>query len=263
MKIGGLLSRPMQLSLPRRTDGSIGLMGHVIADYPSPKAVRDMVRAMADAGVAVIEIQIPFSEPMADGPSFLAANHAALAQGVGYRASLELMRELSTAHGQVQFLFMSYLNVIYRRGYRQFANEARAAGALGVIVPDLPVENAGELEQAAPEFANLRLFAPNADDQRLAELARGAKGLIYAVARAGVTGASTDFGQVQQFVGRIRALTGVPIAVGFGVRSPDDVRSLRGVADLAVIGSASLAAFQKGGLTEFQRFWRELSRASG
>jgi tryptophan synthase alpha chain len=94
-------------------------MGHVIADYPSPDAVRAMIETMVVAGAKVIEIQIPFSEPMADGPLFLAANHRAIAQGVDYKAALQLMGEVSRTYPQVRFLFMSYLNVIFKRGYKK------------------------------------------------------------------------------------------------------------------------------------------------
>ena len=147
----------------------------------------------------MIEIQIPFSEPMADGPLFLAANHAALARGVGYDASLALMHEASAAHPGVRFVFMSYLNPLYRRGYERFASEAAAAGAKGVIVPDLPLESAAPLEAALArhDLHNIRLIAPNADDARIAALAGSARGFIYAVARSGVTGAHSDFAGVQ------------------------------------------------------------------
>jgi len=244
---------------------AIGLMGHVIADYPSPTSVRQMIQAMVNAGVTVIEIQIPFSEPMADGPFFLAANHQALAQGVTYGASLRLMAEVSAAYPQVAFVFMSYLNIVYQRGYGNFVTEAVSHGAAGVIVPDLPLEYVAPLEAAgaAVDFTNVRILAPNASTQRLTELVSGARGLLYAVARAGVTGASSDLRQVFAFVGHIRSLTAVPVAVGFGVRSGEDVRQLIGHADYAIIGTASLQAFAAGGLEGFNGFWQELSVASG
>jgi tryptophan synthase alpha chain len=241
----------------RAGGNSIGLMGHVIADFPSPSVARSMIAAMVNAGCKVIEIQIPFSEPMADGALFLAANHQAIAQGVDYRASLRLMREVSTAYPSVRFIFMTYLNVIYQRGYQDFVADAVNNGATGVIVPDLPVEYAESLERAGEPFgfANVRVIPPNIADDRLAEIGRGARGLIYAVARAGVTGAHSDFAPVGSFVRRIRAYTEVPIAVGFGVRGADDVRQLKGIADLAVIGSASLQAYQEKGLSGVASLW--------
>ena len=247
-----------------KPQGAIGLMGHVIADYPSPLAVRQMIQVMVAAGVSVIEIQSPFSEPMADGPFCLAANHHALAQGVSYASSLRLMAEVSAAYPQVAFVFMSYLNVVYQRGYATFVAEAVAHGAVGAIVPDLPLEHAALLEAAGATaaFANIRILAPNAPQARLEELVQGAQGLLYAVARAGVTGASSDLGQVHGFVSRIRSLTALPVAVGFGVRSGADVKQLIGHADYAIVGTASLQAFAAGSLEGFQRFWQELSAAA-
>lgn len=253
------------MKIQRRKDGSLGLMGHVIADYPSGLAVRSMIKAMADAGVSVIEIQIPFSEPMADGPVFLAANHKALQQGVDYAASLKLMAEVAKAYPQVSFLFMTYLNVIYQRGYPAFAAEAVKAGAKGLIVPDLPVDESKPLDDAcrAHRLVNVRLIPPNMQDERLVLSCKGASGLIYAVARSGVTGARTSFGgEVKESVERIRKHTQVPVAVGFGVRSATDLKMLRGVADMAIVGTASLDAYQKGGLDAFTALWQSLAAAA-
>lgn len=254
-----------ELAPKRRTDGSIGLMGHVIADYPSPSAVREMIGVLAGAGVEVIEIQLPFSEPMADGPYFLAANHRALAQGVGYDQGLALAREMSAKHPGVAFVAMSYLNVVYKRGYSRFVEEAVAAGLKGAIVPDLPLEHAGELEDAARGrgFANVRLIAPNTSEERAAVLLKNARGFVYAVARAGVTGARTELGQgVKELTARIRRQTSLPVAVGFGIRSPDDVKVLKGTADLAIVGTASLEAFDRGGVSGFGKFWESLALAA-
>jgi tryptophan synthase alpha chain len=243
-------------------------MGHVIADYPSKAAVRTMIGVMAAAGVEVIEIQIPFSEPMADGPLFLAANHKALAQGVDYGAAMALMREMATAYPEVHGVFMSYLNIPFKRGWEGFAADAATAGAHGVIVPDLPGDLAGPLEAAlgARGLANVRLIAPNCPDARLDALLSGKQSLIYAVARAGVTGAKTDFGQgLGGFLGRIRARSEAPIAVGFGVRGKDDVKALRdlgGLADLAVVGTASLKAWMAGGEEAYRAFWGEVAAAA-
>ena len=241
----------------------IGLMGHVIADYPSPEAVRSMIQIMAEAGAKVIEIQIPFSEPMADGALFLAANHKALAQGVDYAAALALMREVSQKYPAIRFLFMSYLNIVYQQGYARFVAEAAESGASGVIIPDLPVDYALPLESAGykHDFVIVRVIPPNAGDERLKTLANGANGLIYAVARAGVTGAHSDFTPVRDFVRRLREKTKAPIAVGFGVRGVDDIRSLHGVADLAVIGSASLQTNEERGLSGLRHLWEDLSSA--
>lgn len=250
--------------MKRSKAGDIQLMGHVIADYPSAADVRTMIATMVAAGVDIIEIQIPFSEPMADGPVFLAANHEALRQGVGYAESLALLHEMALAYPQVAFVFMSYLNVIYKRGYERFAREAQAAGARGVIVPDLPIEHAAPLDRAltAAGLVAVRLIPPNASDARIAAVCSEARGMIYAVARRGVTGAQTEFGsEVESLTRRIRAQTQLPIAVGFGVKSGADVRALQGHADYAVIGTQSLQTFKAGGLPAFKQLWSELAAA--
>jgi tryptophan synthase alpha chain len=246
-------------------DQTLGLMGHVIADYPSAEAVREMIGVMAGAGVGIIEIQFPFSEPMADGPYFLAANHKALAQGVGYEQAMTLAREMSAKYPQVQFVAMSYLNVVYKRGYARFVEDARAAGLKGMIIPDLPLEHAGELETAATAkgLANVRLVAPNTPDARVQDTLKNARGFVYAVARSGVTGAKTELGQnVRELVARIRKHTPLPVAVGFGIRTAADVGDLRGVADYAIVGTASLKAFDQGGASGFQSFWKSLEKAA-
>lgn len=255
----------LRLKLAPRSGDRIGLMGHVIADYPSPADVRAMIGVMAERGVEVIEIQIPFSEPMADGPLFLAANHAALKAGVTYDASRRLMAEASARHPGVRFVFMSYLNVVYRRGYGAFAQDAERCGAAGVLVPDLTFDLAGPLEAALLDkgLCNIRLAAPNASLARLQDLASGAQGMIYAVARRGVTGSPTSFGaEVHAFLAALRPMARVPLAVGFGVSSPDDIRDLRGAADFAVVGTASLRRFVDDGIQGFDRFWAGLAKAA-
>lgn len=257
--------REPSISLRRRSDGRLGLMGHVIADYPSAADVRAMIAIMAECGVEVIEIQIPFSEPMADGPVFLAANHQALLQGVNYPASLRLMQEVSARYPKITFVFMTYLNIVYKRGWQAFAQDARQAGARGAIIPDLPLEYSQPLDQALTSegLYLVRLLPPNCEAARLAALCAAAQGFIYAVARAGVTGARTHFGvDLKAFVDGLRSHCALPIAVGFGVRTASDVKLLRGVADMAVIGTASLVAFQSGGLPAFQGLWQGLSDAA-
>ena len=248
----------------RRSSGSLGLMGHLIADYPSPAAARDIIAVMVAAGVDCIEIQIPFSEPVADGPLFLAANHRALDQGVTTDRAFALMQESTVAHPGTQFLFMSYLNPIYKRGYDTFCRDAAAAGARALIVPDLPLECASPLETACRKYGlnKVQLIAPNATPERLERLASSAEGLIYAVARAGVTGADTSFGEgLGRFLGAIKRHTQVPIALGFGVKDADDIAFLKGKADLAVVGSQAMRVFDAQGLEGLAVFWKALKEA--
>lgn len=240
-------------------------MGHLVVDWPTPEAAVALVEIMVAAGVKVIELQIPFSEPIADGPVIMAANHGALANGVTVQRCFDFMRQMTTRF-QLPFLFMSYVNPIYRIGWEQFAEAAAAAGARGVIVPDLPVDLSQELDQACSRcgLANIRVIPPNISDERLRRICSQARGMIYAVARQGVTGSRTELNQdVKDFVARIRTATALPVAVGFGISSPSDVEFLRGAADLAVIGSQTFRELARGGLDQVQRFWADLSRVIG
>lgn len=245
--------------------GSVTLMGHVVADFPDHASARQMIANMAAAGVRLIEIQIPFSEPVADGPVFMAANHDALQRGVTLEDATGLMREVSAQWPQIDFIFMCYLNIIYKAGYEVFAAKAAAAGARALIVPDLPVENSGALDAAVKKhgLTNIRLVAPNTNDERLKRILGDARGLVYAVARSGVTGTATSFSaQLTDYVARIRTHTAVPIGLGFGIRTPDDVERIKGLCDVAIIGTAALQAWQSGGDASHREFWKKMAAAA-
>jgi len=249
--------------LIKRADGDtgdIGLMGHLVVDWPSPADCAAIVETMVHSGARVIEVQIPFSEPMADGPVIMAANHGAIAAGVTVARCFEFMKEMTTRF-DLPFVFMTYANVIFKHGWRAFVEDAVAVGARGVIVPDLPLELSADFDAACKDhrFANIRVIPPNVTEERLTKICAAADGLIYAVARAGVTGAPTDFGQdLREFVGRIRARSDLPIAIGFGIASAKDVACLRGVADLAVIGSQTFREHAAHGISGVEAFWSGL-----
>jgi tryptophan synthase alpha chain len=243
----------------------IGLIGHVVADYPTKDAARTMIRNMVDAGVAVIEIQIPFSEPAADGPVFMAANHYALENGVSVNDAFALMHEVSRAHPNTDFVFMTYLNIVYIAGYAAFVQRAAGAGARGLIVPDLPLEYVGRLDQEVSLHGldNIRLVAPNTADERLRHICQSARGFVYAVARSGVTGGATAINaQISNYTSKISSYTGTPIGLGFGIRSPEDVIGLKGMSDYAIIGTAALQAWQSGGDVTHRDFWKKIAKAA-
>ncbi len=241
-------------------------MGHVIAHEPSTEATRQMVAVMVEAGATIVEIQIPFSEPAADGPVFLAANHRALARGVTYQSSLDLIQELVKAHGdQCDFVVMTYLNIPYQRGYREFAQELKKSGVVGTIIPDLPLEFSQTYEAAlqGEGLFNIRLVAPHGDWARTDRVLSGARELVYVVARKGVTGSPSAFNQdLNQMLDQVRRKTDCPLAVGFGVKSGDDIRKLAGHADYVVVGTASLEAWMAGGEAAFRALWKDLGSAA-
>jgi len=239
------------------------LMTHIVVGYPSFEASLQIVDAMVEAGVDLMELQIPFSEPMADGPVILGANQKALAQGSTVERCLEFAATVTRRHG-VPFLFMSYYNVLFRAGVAAFADRMKAAGIAGAIVPDLPPEEAGEylpaMERAG--LAPIFIYAPSTSDERMRAIASQGRGFIYCVARKGVTGVHTAFSaELDAYLARCRAATKLPLAVGFGVQDASDVDYLRGKVDIAVVGSATLRLIEEKGVAAVGDFIRGLRRA--
>lgn len=254
----------MKTLLKKHDKKSIGLIGHTIINYPSPEICREAIKIMVEEGVDLIELQIPFSEPVADGPLFMAANHEALAAGVNLQQCYELMNEVSQKYS-IPFVFMTYANVMFKKGFENFVKEAKKAGAKGAIVPDLPIENAEEYLTACQQydFAAIQVIPPNASQQRITKLARASQGFVYAVARSGVTGKKTQMEQqLLTFIAHIRQHTQLPIAVGFGISSPSDIEFLMPHADYAIIGSQGLRVLKEQGSSGFREFWRDMKYAA-
>lgn len=221
----------------------IVLMTHLVLGYPSFAVNREVVKQMAAAGVEMIELQIPFSEPVADGPVIARACQESIAGGTTVEACLAFAAEMAGSHPKVAFLLMTYYNIVFRLGEAAFLDRARRARIRGLIVPDLPVEEGADFFQAARRAGidPIQIFAPTSSDARMHELEAGADGFIYCVARRGVTGAHTELGpEFDAYIARCRAATDLPLAVGFGIRSRADVDALLCKADIAVIGSETI-----------------------
>ncbi len=236
------------------------LMTHAVIGYPSLAGTLELVDTMVEAGADLMELQIPFSEPIADGPVFLRANHVALRNGVTVDQCLELAGRVTRRH-RIPFVFMSYFNILFRRGLERFAEDARRSGIAGAIVPDCPPEEgAGYL--AAMHGAGLSpipLLSPRTPPDRLRMLGSSGSGFAYVVARRGVTGARTELsGEVAGYLARCRASTELPLAVGFGITGRDDVRFLEGKADVAVVGTQSVRVLEAEGVEGVGRFLRGL-----
>lgn len=225
------------------------LMTHIVLGYPSFAANREVVEQMVANGVDLIEMQIPFSEPMADGPVIIKANQEALASGTKVRQCLEFAAEMVATHA-IPFLFMTYYNILFKYGEAEFFNEAARIGIQGLIVPDLPPEEgASYLKRAREhEIAPILIFAPTSTDERMRELAAVADGFIYCVARRGVTGSATSFDdEFYRYIARCRQEAGLPLAVGFGIKNREDVAAIRGRAEIAVIGSETIRLVDREG----------------
>lgn len=226
-----------------RNRKDILLMTHIVLGYPSFAANREVVRQMVANGVDLIEMQIPFSEPMADGPVIIKANQDSLTQGTKVRQCLEFAAEMVAAH-PIPFLFMTYYNILFKFGEEAFIKEAARIGIQGLIVPDLPPEEGASYLKRTKEngMAPILIFAPTSTDERMRQLAAAGDGFIYCVARRGVTGSETAFDEeFDRYIARCRKQAGgLPLAVGFGIRDRADVAAIRGRAEIAVIGSETI-----------------------
>jgi len=222
-----------------RATGRPLLMPYAVGGYPDIRSCLEILRVYRESGADLIEVGIPFSDPLADGPVIQAASQVALRQGVRPGDVLDIAAE-AAAEG-ARLVLLSYLNVILAFGPERFFERCREAGVLGVVVPDVPVEEAGGL-QATARARNvdvILLAAPTSTDARLARIAAAASGFIYCVSTTGVTGARASLrADLPEFVARIRRHTDLPLAVGFGVSTPDQAEQVAGYADGVIIGSA-------------------------
>jgi tryptophan synthase alpha chain len=244
----------------RLNEKKILLMTHIVIGYPTLAASLEIVRTMVEAGVDLMELQIPFSEPIADGPVILKANQQALAGGVSVAQCLDFGRMVA---GQfpIPFLYMSYYNILFKYGVEHFAGHMRDAGVKGAIVPDLPPEEAGDYLAAMDRYGRcpIFIFSPTTSQARMQTIAKVAGGFVYCVARKGVTGDQTEFSrQLVDYLARCRQATRLPLALGFGVKDKSDIKFLQGKADIAVIGTQALRLFEDRGIAAVGEFIREL-----
>jgi tryptophan synthase alpha chain len=224
-----------------REEGRAGLVTYLTAGDPDPDTSARLFAGLAAAGADLIEIGMPFSDPMADGPVIQEAGQRALKRGMNLRRTLALVRELRRADDATPIVLMGYYNPIYRYGTAAFARDAVAAGVDGVIVVDLPPEEDAELTEPARAAGLdvIRLATPTSDEERLPRIVEHASGFVYYVAIAGITGTrSADAASVADAVGRLRRFTPLPIAVGFGIRTPEQAAEVARAADAAVVGSS-------------------------
>jgi tryptophan synthase alpha chain len=222
----------------------------VTAGYPEFGSTAGLVRAMAAAGADMIEIGMPFSDPLADGPTIQAASEIALAKGMTIAGVLDIVRGLRGGSGldQVPVLLMGYCNPLFRYGLERFARDAAAAGVDGLIVPDLPPEESGEYSEAcaAAGLSTVFLMAPNTPDERVRVVDAASTHFSYCVSVTGVTGARGGLGEgTVQFLERVAGIAEKPFVVGFGVKSAEQVRVLGPHAAGVVVGSALIDAMKQ------------------
>jgi tryptophan synthase alpha chain len=227
--------------MPFHFENKPSLIAYVTCGDPNLAATSDVILAAIDAGASVIELGVPFSDPLADGPVIQRASERALKHGVSLQNVLTLAAEIREHSQSVGLVVFSYLNPILRMGLGKFCQVARLAGIDGTLITDLPVEESAEYlrEARKNDLATIFLAAPTSTDQRLKSLAEVSTGFIYAISRTGVTGARQQMtGDAQALVKRIRRFTKLPVAVGFGISTPEQFKAVGKFAEGAVVGSA-------------------------
>ena len=222
-----------------RADHRKALVAFLTAGYPNDTAFDDLVRAADDAGCDVIEVGIPFSDPIADGPAIQAASTAALAHGVTLHTALDRIAELSD-RTRAALVIMSYINPILRLGVDAFAARAAEAGVRGVILPDVSYEESGAFRPAlnSRSLSYIDLVAPTSGEERIRSIARESEGFVYVVSVTGVTGArSSVSAELPALIGGVRKVTDTPVYVGFGVSTPEQAAEVARQSDGVIIGS--------------------------
>lgn len=243
-----------------RAEGRLAFVAYMVPGHPSIKESAGVLDAMIEGGTDLIEIGIPFSDPLADGTTIQRVAFEALENGMTPRGCMEFAREARARHPDTPFIFMTYLNPVIAYGIEAFAADAAAAGIDGAILTDMPPEE-GERIKAVFNAAGLDLIflvAPTSSDRRLQVIADHAGGFIYCVSVTGTTGARTEMSSdLPAFLGRVRNCTDLPLAVGFGISRREHIEALQGVADGAVVGSALMALVSETPAAERHRAIKE------
>lgn len=229
--------------------GQRAFVAYICAGDPTLDATGEIVLALERAGVDVVELGVPFSDPLADGVVNQMAADRALKAGATTPKVLEMIRKLREK-SQIPLVLFTYLNPVYTYGYERFHQDAAAAGADGVLVLDLPPDEAAVNEELrpAPGLRHIQLVAPTSPAERIASIARSAEGFVYYVSRLGVTGAQVEIASgIAEQVAVIKSATQVPVCVGFGVSNPDQAATVASMADGVVVGSAIVKLIEKNG----------------
>ena len=232
-----------------RTEGRPGFVTFTTAGDPDPNTSQEILNGLPAAGADIIELGMPFSDPMADGPAIQLANLRALANGGSMITTLNMVRQFRKQDQDTPIVLMGYYNPIHYYGNQRFLDDAIEAGVDGLIIVDLPPEEDEELcHPCLTSGVNwIRLTTPTSDKKRLQTVLKNSSGFVYHVAIAGITGTrSAELKDVESAVERIRAQTDLPIAVGFGIKTPEQVREIGSIADAAVVGSALVDVIKQG-----------------
>ena len=232
-----------------RSENRAGLVAYIVAGDPDLAIAQNILNGLPQAGADFVELGMPFSDPMADGPAIQMAALRALHNGASMVNTLDMVRSFRTQDADTPIILMGYYNPIYCYGNQRFLDDALDAGVDGLIIVDLPPEEDDEL--CHPSLTSglnwIRLATPTSDDRRLEKVLKHSSGFVYHVAITGITGTrSADLEDIESAVRRIRRQTDLPIAVGFGIKTAEQVREVSRIADAAVVGSALVNVIKEG-----------------
>lgn len=247
----------------RRQEGRRLLVPYLTAGYPTRADTPALMGALARAGADAIELGVPFSDPLADGPTIQRSSQISLEAGGSLRSTLDALREFREQDSETPVVVFTYLNPVFRHGIDAFVEDAVAAGADGVLLTDLPLGADPELEdrlESSP-LALVRLIAPTTSPDRARRIAQRAQGFLYYISRKGVTGARSELrDELRGEVEALMAAASVPVLVGFGISSPEQARAVGAMGDGVVVGSALIEAIREGGVEGAEAFVRGLRR---
>jgi tryptophan synthase alpha chain len=244
----------------RLDDRDILLMTHIVLGNPSFEDNIKVIEAMVAAGVDLMELQIPFSRPYADGPVIRRANQQALKGGATVKKCFNLAKKITSTFS-IPFLMMSYYKIAFRYGMDRFVMSLSDCGLRGSLIPDLPHEERHTYLDAmyAHNLDPILFYSPSTSADRMRTIASSGSGFIYCIARKGVTGENTDFSEkLASYLGNCRKSTALPLALGFGIKKKSDIDFLKGKADIAVIGSQTIRVMEKKGVDSVGDFIRSL-----
>lgn len=247
-----------------KVEKRLGLMTHVVVGYPTLPETEKLVELMIRIGVDMVELQIPFSDPLADGPTIMKACETSLENGTKVKDAFDLASRLSKKV-EIPLLFMAYFNTVFQYHTKKFCQDAKKAGISGLIVPDMPLEEEEQEHFTAYceqfKLHNIRVISPASTDDRLKKNAKVAGGFVYATARQGITGVKSALDpQLINFLARVKKEFKIPIAVGFGISKTEHLKALKPFAEMAVIGSAVIDKISSGQnyLKDVEYFLKEL-----
>lgn len=242
-------------------------MLHVVAGYPTLEKSENLAFSMSKLGADFVEIQIPFSDPIADGPTITKANEVALKNGVRLEDCFKLMQRLSKKNKEAlsptKFLFMTYFNIVFRHGVERFCKKAAQLGVYGLIIPDIPIDeekNEGYLK-ACKKYGlkAIQVVSPLTGDGRLKKISKYAEGFLYCVSKYGLTGQSEKLNsELSRYLNNVRKYTNLPLAVGFGLSKKEHIKAVWKEAEIAVMGSKIINLLNESGEEAVEKFLKEI-----